>query len=108
MKIRFYNNDLFDELDEYPIFSIHYFVVDGQPVDITITGYEEVLEEIAALHGRLGFNIKELEDGCLTFAQRACAETHMATHEALYGRLDHFEIVDAFDVTMICDTINAK
>ncbi len=104
MKIRFYNNDLLDELDEYPIFSIHYQVVDGQPADIVISGYEEVLEEIAALHGRLGFNIKEFEDGgCLTFAQEECAKRHMVTHEALYGRLDHFEVVDAYNVTMICD-----
>lgn len=104
MKIRFYNNQFTDELDEYPIFSIHYQVVDGQPIDITITGYEEMLEKIAALHGRLGFNIKEFDgEGCLTWAQRKYAEEHMVTHEALYGRLDSFEVVDAYNVTMICD-----
>lgn len=107
MKIQFKN--YWDEVDEYPIYSIHYTVLDGKPIDIVIVGYEEVLQEIAEKHCILGFNIVSLDDSAssiLNFFEAERALKFHATHEALYGRLQDFEVVDAYDVKMFCDRVN--
>jgi len=92
MKIQF--KDSWGDVEEYPIYSISYSMEGGEPIDIIIAGYTEVLVEIAEKHGRLGFNIREYDD---------CeAELFGIEAEALYGRLECFKVVNPYQVKMIC------
>ena len=91
MKIRIKTND-YRGFEEFPIVSIKYqFDEEGIPIDIAITGTEEVLEHIAEF-ASVGWNIKELnwDDPLLII--------NGATHEALYARLQHFNVVEAKSV----------
>lgn len=87
MKIVF-ENEAKNVLEEYPISTIGYYLEEGKPVDIFITGSLETLEAIAEDHAFGGGNIRELRweewDSSL--------EKIVSTHEALFARLDSFRI----------------
>lgn len=92
MKIQF--KDSWGDVEEYPIYSISYSMEGGEPIDIVIKSYVEVLEEIAEKHCNIGFNIMKYDDlGAKVFGVEA---------EALYGRLKPFKIVNPYQVKMIC------
>lgn len=80
MKIVF-ENEAKNVLEEYPISTIGYYLEEGKPVDIFITGSLETLEAIAEYHAFGGGNIRELN-----------WEEEGSTHEALFARLDSFRI----------------
>lgn len=86
MKIRVKTND-YREFEEFPVASVKYQLDEsGVPVDIIIAGTEETLEHIAEF-ASIGWNIRELDD----WDSSALG----ATHEALYARLQHFNVVEA-------------
>ena len=80
MKIVF-ENEAKNVLEEYPISTIGYYLEEGKPVDIFITGSLETLEAIAEDHACGDGNIRELN-----------WEEEGGTHEALFARLDSFRI----------------
>lgn len=72
---------IFSNGDSYPIHSITWDVDDNNiPVDIIISSRKKYLDCIAEKHCQLGYNYND-------------EETH-GFHEALYGRLDKFYVVD--------------
>ena len=78
------------ENEEYPISTISYFLEEGKPIDIFITGSLETLEAIAEYHAFGGGNIRELdwED----YFNNSSLKKEGSTHEALFARLDSFRI----------------
>ena len=89
MKIRIKTND-YREFEEFPIVSIRYDIDEtGVPVDIVIRANEETLEHIAEF-SNIGWNMKELDD-----YERKYTWAKEATHEALYARLNHFNVLEA-------------
>ena len=75
------NKIVFNDGDSYPIHSITWEVDDNNiPVDIVISSRRKYLDYIAENHCQLGYNCND-------------EETH-GFHEALYGRLDKFCVVD--------------
>lgn len=89
MKIRIKTND-YREFEEFPIVSIKYDIDEtGVPVDIVIRANEETLEHIAEFSS-IGWNMKELDD-----YEREYTWAKGATHEALYARLNHFNVLEA-------------
>ena len=94
MKIRIKTND-YREFEDFSVVSIKYQLDEnGVPVDIIITGTEEVLEHIAEF-ASIGWNIKELDDWGSNFILKDKG----ATHEALYARLQHFNVLEANEIT---------
>ena len=92
MKIRIKTND-YRGFEEFPIVSIKYQLDEnGMPVDIIIAGTEEVLEHIAEF-ASIGWNMKELDWG-----SNFILKDKGATHEALYARLQHFNVLEAKEV----------
>lgn len=93
MKIRIKTND-YRGFEEFPIASIRYNLdEEGIPVDIIIGATEDVLEHISEF-AQIGYNVRHLiVDGFLD----SDAELILAgaTHEALYARLNHFNVVEA-------------
>ena len=93
MKIRIKTND-YRVFEEFPIVSIKYSLDEnGVPVDIVIAANEETLEHISEF-AQIGYNVRHLiVDGFLD----SDAELILAgaTHEALYARLNHFNVVEA-------------
>ena len=77
------------ENEEYQISTIGYYLEEGKPIDIFITGSLETLEAIAEYHA-FGGNIRELdwED----YFNNSSLEKNGSTHEALFARLDSFRI----------------
>ena len=95
MKIRIKTND-YREFKEFPIISIkHELDENGVPVDIMIAGTEEVLEQIAEF-ASIGWNIRELDEN-----DSVILMMKGATHEALYARLNHFNVLEANKVVYI-------
>lgn len=89
MKIRIKTND-YRGFKEFPIISIkHELDENGMPVDIMIAGTEEVLEQIAEFSS-IGWNIRELDEN-----DSAILMMKGATHEALYARLNQFNVLEA-------------
>lgn len=99
MKIRIKTND-YRGFEEFPIVSIRYNLDEkGIPVDITIGATEDVLVRISEF-AQIGYNIRNLIiDGFLD----SDAELILAgaTHEALYARLNYFNVVEAKRVIYI-------
>lgn len=93
MKIRIKTND-YRKFEEFPIVSIKYELDEnGVPVDIAIAANEETLEHISEF-AQIGYNIRHLiVDGFLTGDEELIIKG--ATHEALYARLNHFNVVEA-------------
>ena len=92
MKIRIKTDD-YRRFEEFPIVSIKYSLDEnGVPVDIVIAGTEEVLEHIAEF-ASIGWNIRELDENDSIFLMMKGA-----THEALYARLQHFNVVEYSEV----------
>lgn len=92
MKIRIKTND-YRGFEEFPIASIKYQLDEnGVPVDIVVAGTEEILEHIAEF-ASIGWNIRELDENDSIFLMEKGA-----THEALYARLNHFNVVEASEV----------
>jgi len=96
MKIRIKTND-YRVFEEFPIVSIKYQLdEEGIPVDITIGATEDVLEHISEF-AQIGYNIRHLiVDGFLTGDEELILKG--ASHEALYARLNHFNVVEAREV----------
>lgn len=89
MKIVF-ENEAKNVLEEYPISTISYYLEEGKPIDIFITGTLETLEAIAEYHAFGDGNIRELdwED----YFNNSSLKKEGSTHEALFARLDSFRI----------------
>lgn len=96
MKIRIKTND-YRGFEEFPIVSIKYQLDEkGIPVDIAIGATEDVLEHISEF-AQIGYNIRHLiVDGFLTGDVELIIKG--ASHEALYARLNHFNVVEASKV----------
>lgn len=96
MKIRIKTND-YRGFEEFPIVSIKYSLDEnGVPVDVIITGTEDVLEHISEF-AQIGYNIRHLiVDGFLDSDVKLILAG--ATHEALYARLQHFNVLEANEV----------
>ena len=96
MKIRIKTND-YRGFEEFSIVSIKYQLdKNGVPVDIIIAGTEDVLEHISEF-AQIGYNVRHLiVDGFLD--SDAGLILAGATHEALYARLNHFNVVEASEV----------
>lgn len=93
MKIRIKTND-YRGFEEFPIVSIKYNLdEEGIPVDIAINATEDVLEHISEF-AQIGYNVRNLIlDGFLDSDVKLILAG--ATHEALYARLNHFNVVEA-------------
>ena len=92
MKLRIKTND-YREFEEFPIVCIKYQLDEnGIPVDIAIAGTEQALEQIAEF-ASIGCNIRELDENDSIFLMEKGA-----THEALYARLQHFNVLEAKNV----------
>ena len=92
MKIRIKTND-YRGFEDFPIVSIKYQLDEnGVPVDIMITGTEEILENIAEF-ASIGWSIRELDEN-----DSVILRVKGATHEALYARLNHFNVAEASKV----------
>ena len=90
MKIKFNNGR------EYEVLSVYHPTDEkGIPVDIVITGEEEVLYKIANEQCLLGFNIQQLQLGIDTLV-----------YEALYGRLNKFTCTEYETATFGCSIID--
>lgn len=89
MKLRIKTGD-YREFEEFPIVCIKYQLDEnGIPVDIVIAGTEQELEHIAEF-ASIGWNIRELDENDSIFLME-----EGATHEALYARLQHFNVLEA-------------
>lgn len=92
MKLRIKTND-YREFEEFPIVCIKYQLDEnGIPVDIVIYGDENTLLDICE-YSRLGFNIQPL-DSTYSYYENIQG----ATHEALYARLQPFDVLEAKNV----------
>lgn len=76
--------DSFNDTVKFTVYSVSCSYLNGEPIDIGIIADEETLDNIAENFGILGYNSKETDN--LT------AISLGFTHEALYGRLKHFEL----------------
>lgn len=82
---------------------ISYGMCNNEPIDICIIGTEETLEAISE-ESKIGYNIKEISDfEEFNFGITRCPE---ASHVALYGRLNEFEVVDSKTVSKEWTEIN--
>lgn len=96
MKIRIKTNN-YEGFEEFPIVCIKYQLDEnGIPVDIVIAATEEVLEHISVF-ASIGYNIRELDTAPWS-KDDLMLIIKGATHEALYARLNHFNVVEASEV----------
>ena len=94
MKIKIKTND-YREFKEFPIVSLrHELDENGIPVDIVITGTEEILNAISEF-AHIGCNIQELSTESWNSHNSSLLILKGATHEALYARLNSFEVLEA-------------
>jgi hypothetical protein len=92
MKIKIKTND-YREFKEFSIVTLkHELDENGIPVDIVITGTEEVLNAISEF-AHIGCNIQELSSEPWNICPSLIIKG--ATHEALYARLNSFEVLEA-------------
>lgn len=95
MKIRISTND-YREFVEFPIVTISYELDgEGNPIDITIAATKEVLAKIATF-SNIGWNMHILDDYT---PQELSLINAGATHQALYARLNSFEVLEANHVS---------